>query len=211
MDIVDLLVRVAGWSIQAVGWVWLGTAVWFAARRAGSLWERVRHFLSTFLPEPGMIVGIVVLIVVVYALPRSLWEPVSWSSRVLIAVGSVLVVLSAALMVWARLALGAMWAGRPLIQEEHELRTDGPYRWVRHPIYTGILGTMIGLTLMVGFGAALVILVFVVGWLLWRVRVEDRMLIATFGRSYEEYRAAVPALVPQFRPLARQRVSPGGE
>jgi len=202
MSIIDYLSAAAGWSIDVVGVVWLGTAIWFAAVRQGTLRGKIWHFARTLLPEPWMIVGIIVISVVTGLLPRHIWDPVTWKVEALRAVGSVLIIASAALMVWARLALGTMWAGRPMIQQNHELRTGGPYRLVRHPIYTGLLGIMAGLTLIAGFGSTLITLAFVTAWLLRRVRVEDTMLIATFGDDYRTYRHRVPALVPLARPRA---------
>jgi protein-S-isoprenylcysteine O-methyltransferase Ste14 len=199
MTFTHFLTQLAGWSLDLVGLVWLGTAVWFAAVRRDTVRGRVWHFLRTLLPEPRMIVGIVVLSVATGAVPHSVWATITWQRSAPTAVGTVLVVAGVVLMIWARLALGAMWAGRPMIQEHHELHTDGPYRLVRHPIYTGLLAVMAGLTLIAGFGSTVVILVFVIGWLLWRVRVEDRLLIATFGEQAREYQAAVPALVPGAR------------
>ncbi|MFE3191275.1 methyltransferase family protein [Nocardia sp. NPDC059240] len=195
MDAVDALVRVALWSSQLVWVVWLITAVWFSAVRQDSLGGKVKHFFGTLLPEPWMLVGIVILVVAMSFVPRRVWDPVLWDVRPMSALGAVVIIAGSVLMVWARLALGTMWAGRPMIQEEHELRTGGPYRLVRHPIYTGLLALVGGAALLQG-GPSLVIFAFVLVWLLRRVRVEDRMLIATFGQRYEEYRNAVPALLP---------------
>ncbi|WP_194289697.1 methyltransferase family protein [Nocardia macrotermitis] len=203
MNTLDVLVMLAGWSIDVVGIVWLATAVWFAAVRPGGFWGKVWHFVRTFLPEPWMIAGIIVLSVVIRLLPHGIWDPITWKVGVLRGIGAILVVASAGLMVWARLALGTMWAGRPMIQQDHQLRTGGPYRLVRHPIYTGLIGLMLGLTLIAGFGSSIVLLVFVLGWLLRRVRVEDHMLIDTFGDDYRSYRRRVPALVPFAGPLIR--------
>jgi protein-S-isoprenylcysteine O-methyltransferase Ste14 len=203
MTTLDYLTVAAGVSVDVVGLVWLVTAVWFAAVRSGTPRGKIWHFFSTLLPEPWMIAGLIVIGVVIRLLPRSIWEPLTWKTAVFTTVGSLLIIVSAMLMVWARLALGAMWAGRPMIQQNHELRTGGPYQLVRHPIYTGLLGLMLGVTLLAGLGSTLVQLVFVTAWLLRRVRVEDRMLIATFGADYRAYRARVPALVPLARPVTR--------
>lgn len=205
MNAVDLLVRLAGWSTELVGIVWLVTAAWFAAVKRDSVGGKVRHFFGTLLPEPWMIVGIVVIIVALHLLPHGMWDPITWHVRALVAVGALLVIAGSALMVWARLALGAMWAGRPMIQQEHELRTGGPYQVVRHPIYTGILAIVGGAVVMTG-GSSFVVFAFVLAWLLRRVRVEDRMLVGTFGSNYEDYRHQVPALVPFAPPRARELV-----
>ncbi|WP_330179935.1 isoprenylcysteine carboxylmethyltransferase family protein [Nocardia sp. NBC_01503] len=213
MVIIQLLPAAALASLQVVGIVWLATAVWFAVRRAGTPRDKLWHFARTLLPEPWMLLGLTVLIVIMNLLPGGIWETTTWTNPALAEVGSVFVIGSAALMVWARLALGTMWAGRPMIQQEHELRTGGPYQVVRHPIYTGILGVMTGRMLMAGFGATVVTFVFILGWLLWRVREEDRILIDTFGDRYRSYQQEVGALIPiprrdQVRPRSELRKSP---
>lgn len=196
MVIIHLLPNIAGWSLRAVGIVWLVTAVWFAAQRRDTVRGKLWHFARTLLPEPWMILGLAALIIILNLLPASIWHPISWHNPALTEFGSVLVIASSALMIWARLALGNMWAGRPMIQQEHELRTGGPYQLVRHPIYTGILGVMFGLTLMAGFGPSMVTFAFVLAWLIHRVHEEDRILINTFGNDYRTYQQHVNALIP---------------
>lgn len=190
-------------SLQGVGIVWLLSAVWFAARLRASAWGRVWHFLRTLLPEPWLVVGLPVLLLLLSFVPAEVWRSVTDRQPVVQAVGAALVVASSLLMVWARLVLGDMWAGRPMVQEDHELRTGGPYQMVRHPIYTGFIGAVLGMTMLSGFGELLVVLVAVAGWLLWRVRVEDRMMVAVFGDRYRSYQRRVPALLPVPRGLAQ--------
>lgn len=196
-----LLVQISLWSLRAVGIVWLGTAIWFAARRRATLRGKVAHFFRTLLPEPWLLVCVVILIVGLYLLPASVWSPLLVREPLLRPIGAVIVVVSAALMIWARFALGDMWAGRPMVQEHHQLRTGGPYRLVRHPIYTGMIGVTLGLTLLLYFGPMIPVLVLVVGWLASRVRVEDRMMVATFGDRYRDYQKHVRALIPLPRRL----------
>lgn len=117
---------------------------------------------------------------------------------------------STALLLWARWVLGTMWAGVPTLQEHHELRTDGPYRLVRHPIYTGLLGLVTGSMVARGFGVWVAFLVVAVPWLLRRVRVEDALMARQFGAAYDAYRAEVPALIPRIRPTAHRAGSGHG-
>jgi protein-S-isoprenylcysteine O-methyltransferase Ste14 len=193
-------------SMEIVGVVWLLTAIWFAATMRGTLRAKVWQFLRTLLPEPWMIAGILVLNVGVHVVPADVWRPVTLRRPVWEDLGSLLVVVCSALMVWARLVLGSMWAGRPMVRENHELRTGGPYALVRHPIYTGVIGLALGQTMRSDFGGVSVILVFVLGWLLWRVRVEDEMMLATFGDRYRAYQRSVRAVIP----LPRLRSGAGG-
>jgi len=134
--------------------------------------------------------------VVLRLVPRSFWRSVQWWNPELAVLGTLCVVLSAALMLWARWVIGAMWAGRPLVQEQHELCTAGPYRLVRHPIYTGMAGLALGGTLVAGFGQLLLVLPVTLAFLGWRVRVEDRLMTATFGDRFRAYRGQVRALLP---------------
>jgi protein-S-isoprenylcysteine O-methyltransferase Ste14 len=92
-----------------------------------------------------------------------------------------------------------------MVQEHHELRTDGPYGLVRHPIYTGLLGLITGSMLACGFGVWVAYLAVAVPWLLRRVRVEDDLMAGRFGAAYDAYRARVPALVPWTRPRPTAR------
>jgi protein-S-isoprenylcysteine O-methyltransferase Ste14 len=190
------LVQISSWSVRAVGIVWLGTAIWFAARRPTTFGGKAVHFFRTLLPEPWLLLCLVILILGLFLVPAWVWSPLLVRVPVLRPIGAVVVTVSAALMIWARFALGDMWAGRPMVQEHHELRTGGPYQLVRHPIYTGMIGVALGYTLLLYFGAMIPVLLLVVAWLGWRVRVEDRLMVATFGDRYREYQKRVRALIP---------------
>jgi protein-S-isoprenylcysteine O-methyltransferase Ste14 len=192
----SVLDAVTTWCLQGVGIAWLLAAGYFAVRRDGSVKDRLRQFAVTLLPEPWLIVGAPVVLVVVRLVPRSFWRSAQWWNPELAVLGTLCVALSAALMLWARWVLGAMWAGRPLVQEQHELCTTGPYRLVRHPIYTGMAGLALGGTLVAGFGQLLLVLAVTLAFLGWRVRVEDRLMTATFGDRFRAYRGQVRALLP---------------
>lgn len=99
--------------------------------------------------------------------------------------------------VWARVHLGRNWSGTVTIKEEHELVDDGPYRIVRHPIYTGLLVAFIGCALARdNWGGVLAFLI--VFMALWRkLKLEERWMVETFGDTYIHYRERVPALVPR--------------
>ena len=98
---------------------------------------------------------------------------------------------------WARLHLGALWSGTVTRKEGHHIVDTGPYRFVRHPIYTGIIlasfATAIEKATPVAIaGAATMTL----GWYL-KARLEERFLRDELGReAYGAYAARVPMLVP---------------
>ena len=99
--------------------------------------------------------------------------------------------------VWARIFLGRNWSSAPMIREQHELIRSGPYRLVRHPIYTGILLAMVGTFLANGKVRGLLAVLLV--WLGWTIksRMEEEFMVRTFGARYEEYRRTTGALVPK--------------
>jgi protein-S-isoprenylcysteine O-methyltransferase Ste14 len=111
--------------------------------------------------------------------------------------GLVLLVISTAFTIWARLRLGRMWSASPnMLQEDHELRTEGPYAITRHPIYTGLLGMVLGTVLVDGLGFSLAFLVVGAVFLATRIPIEERLMIKTFPDEYARYRERVPLLVP---------------
>jgi protein-S-isoprenylcysteine O-methyltransferase Ste14 len=99
--------------------------------------------------------------------------------------------------VWARVHLGRNWSSAPTIKEGHQLIRGGPYRFVRHPIYTGILLALVGTVLANGKvrGALAVVLI----WFAWTVksRMEEEFMMRTFGAEYEEYRRTTGGLIPR--------------
>jgi protein-S-isoprenylcysteine O-methyltransferase len=98
--------------------------------------------------------------------------------------------------IWARLTLGENWSSSPTIKQDHALVVRGPYRAVRHPIYTGLLVALLGSALQHGLVRSfLAVLVFGVGlWL--KVSVEEQFMVHRFGEQYLRYRKDVSAVVP---------------
>jgi protein-S-isoprenylcysteine O-methyltransferase Ste14 len=117
--------------------------------------------------------------------------------------GLVVLVTATAFIIWARLALGAMWSVDARVGAEHRLCTDGPFAVTRHPIYTGALGMLLGTTVLAGVGELLVLAP--AAFLLFEVKIrkEELMLVGTFPDEYEAYRRRVPQLVPGLN-LARE-------
>lgn len=110
---------------------------------------------------------------------------------VALAVGSVWM-LTAAII-----TLGKQWSFAARLVDEHRLVTEGPYRVVRHPIYTAMFGMLLATGLAVSHWAALLpsIVVFLIGTLV-RVRSEEKLLREAFGQQFETYARRVPAILP---------------
>jgi protein-S-isoprenylcysteine O-methyltransferase Ste14 len=93
--------------------------------------------------------------------------------------------------------LGKQWAMRARLVEGHKLITDGPYTYIRNPIYTGMLGMLIATGLAMEHFTALIpaVIIFAAGMVI-RVRSEERLLRTAFGEEFEAYARRVPAVLP---------------
>jgi protein-S-isoprenylcysteine O-methyltransferase Ste14 len=101
--------------------------------------------------------------------------------------------------IWARAYLGRNWSGNVTIKVGHELIRSGPYHWVRHPIYSGMILAMIGTAINKGQ-----LLGFIAVVLLWigfslKSKIEEQFMITTFGQEYEQYRQSTGAILPRLR------------
>jgi protein-S-isoprenylcysteine O-methyltransferase Ste14 len=188
------LVALTGTCVVIFVAAWIIGAVYFGLKSPGG-W--VRSLRRTLPRRALLIIGAYVFSLLIRHTPHSFWRHLEYWQPELATLGALIAVASTALLLWARWVLGTMWASIPMVQDHHELRTDGPYRLVRHPIYTGFLGLVIGAMLACGFGVWIVILAAALPWLLRRVQVEDAMMSRQFGASYDAYRARVPALIPR--------------
>jgi len=107
-----------------------------------------------------------------------------------------LAICGVGLSIWARLILGENWSSSPSIKQNHALIVTGPYRVVRHPIYTGFLIALLGSALHHGLVRSfLAVLTCAVGFYL-KVSVEEQFMVQRFGEAYLHYRRNVNALVP---------------
>ncbi|MEO8358973.1 MAG: isoprenylcysteine carboxylmethyltransferase family protein [Vicinamibacteria bacterium] len=100
------------------------------------------------------------------------------------------------LSIWARRALGRNWSGTVAVKEDHELIQSGPYVWVRHPIYSGILLMILGTGLASGRAHGLLAFPIAVSALWLRSRAEERWMGEVFGERYAAYRRKSWALIP---------------
>jgi protein-S-isoprenylcysteine O-methyltransferase Ste14 len=104
---------------------------------------------------------------------------------------------SAWLVIAAARRLGKQWALAARVLEDHALIQEGPYRFVRNPIYTGMFGMLIATGMAVGQWIPLLCasVLFLIGtWI--RIRIEERLLREAFGSRFDDYRRKVPALIP---------------
>jgi protein-S-isoprenylcysteine O-methyltransferase len=116
-------------------------------------------------------------------------------NAVLGSVGVIITGVGLALFVWARQTLGSNWSQTVSAKQGHELVTSGPYRYVRHPMYTGGLVACLGSAIVAG-GAFVFLLVVLTPLFLWRVGAEDKLMTGQFPREYPVYKQSTKALIP---------------
>ncbi len=107
------------------------------------------------------------------------------------------IIVSLWIMAASLRALGKQWSLQARVLENHKLVREGPYRFVRHPIYTGMLGMIVagGLAWSHWSGFLAALLLFAIGTAI-RVRSEERLLREQFGAAFDDYKRSVPAVVP---------------
>ena len=111
-------------------------------------------------------------------------------------VGIAITLLGLGFAVWARVHLGQYWSGRVTIKAGHKLIQTGPYRIVRHPIYTGILLGLVGSAIAVGEVRALMAIVLAAVGIFFKIRVEEKFLLEEFGPAYLQYKKEVKTIIP---------------
>jgi protein-S-isoprenylcysteine O-methyltransferase Ste14 len=110
--------------------------------------------------------------------------------------GSVICVWGLVFTIWARRTLAGNWSNDVTFKRDHELIRTGPYRFVRHPIYTGLLVMAVGTALAVGqLRGPVSVLLFAIGFWI-KLRQEERLLVRHFPDAYPAYQHEVKALVP---------------
>ena len=121
-------------------------------------------------------------------LPESFW--IAEAAALFTAIGI-------AFAIWARWHIGTNWSAEIAIRKDHQLIRTGPYRSVRHPIYTGLLLALLGTGLAVGEYRALVALgTFAVGWTI-KARREEGFLFQQFGPAFEDHKRSTGFFLPR--------------
>jgi protein-S-isoprenylcysteine O-methyltransferase Ste14 len=181
------------WLFPALWLVFI--AFWIAMARGGKVVaERESAFsrLSHYLP---LAIGVYLLAAPHVPIPvlEDRFVPLTlWPVRL----GAALTVAGVAFAIWARMRIAGNWSSDVTLKRDHELIVDGPYAFVRHPIYTGILLGLLGTALAVGEWRALFGVAIAAGAFWRKLTIEEAVMRRQFGEAYARYTERVPALVP---------------
>jgi protein-S-isoprenylcysteine O-methyltransferase Ste14 len=182
----------------AIYLIWI---VWVLSWWAAALWTHPTVKRADLLSEAShrvlTVIGVMLLFGFasgVYDLQYRFWYTLKGAAGWSMAA---LVVLGFAFAWWARLHLGKLWSATVTRKSEHRVIDTGPYRYVRHPIYTGITLSTLATAIVAGtYSAFLGFVLMTAGWY-FKARLEERFLREELGyEAYDSYARSVPMLVP---------------
>lgn len=123
--------------------------------------------------------------------------PSVWILTLIETLGMVLFVVGNILLYWSRIILRRSFRlGGVAPRSEDRLITSGPYRWIRHPMYTSILFMSLGLTFLIQSAFVLVLFILLTVFVILLIPSEDAQLEKSYGPIFSKYRQKVKALVP---------------
>lgn len=177
------------WSLWSIVWWVFARDVKLTARRQAAMPRILNMALlicaAALLGVPHFPVSGLTMRV----LPGAQW-------RVWAALGAVLTLAGQIFTVWARIHLGRNWSGVAAVKADHELITSGPYRWVRHPIYSGLALAFVGTAIALGQWRGMLAVELALIAIGHRIIVEERFTRRQFGDAYDKYAQRVRAFVP---------------
>jgi len=179
----------AMWVIFTLYWLW----GWLRVKSAKRKEPLLPRLLKYWLP----------LAIAIALIGPGDWFGSSWlharmypASVAIAVLGALLTMLGVAFACWARYVLGRNWNSVVQVKQDHELIQSGPYRWVRHPIYTGLLLAFVGTAMAIGEWRGLICVVIVAVSFWFKLKLEERWMRDNFGVAYENYMQRTKALIP---------------
>jgi protein-S-isoprenylcysteine O-methyltransferase Ste14 len=120
-----------------------------------------------------------------------------WDTIIISYIGFILYLTGALLVLVARVQLGRFGTGELITEEDHQLFTEGVYKYIRNPMYSGGLTATIGFCLVFRSIITLIIM-FIYTFVIYRMRIieEERLLLEKFGKEFEEYKMRTKRLFP---------------
>jgi len=185
-------------------WLWLIFALYWLAGAFTAAKVKTRENLLSSLPR-NMVLALAGALLFarwfsIGPLGRRFVPPLPsvWLAGVLLTAAGL------GLAFWARYHLGRNWSSQITLKEGHTLICTGPYKYLRHPIYSGILLAVVGTALTVGRYRALLAVVLALLGFWWKARQEDAWLARAFGEQFERQRQRTGRLLPRLRRAATQ-------
>lgn len=167
------------------------TVIWIA-NAAPTKQKLVSHGLRWWNIVPTASAGILLIVLHTgvadtFAFPRT---------TILGVIADVCAAAGIFVLIWARRELGSAWSATVTIRKDHPLVDTGPYAWVRHPIYSGMLLLCVGTILWIANGLAWLVFVIVTVSLWYKARSEEALLSEFFPEQYAAYQSRTKMMIP---------------
>ncbi|GMA98249.1 isoprenylcysteine carboxylmethyltransferase family protein [Pelosinus sp. IPA-1] len=178
------------WGIFWVYWIIAGIRIRWSVKSENAGQKGISRFLHLFF------------VVLAFWLSLSnynnliLWKIIIIQGQHIKVIGLLLLTLFLAFSIWARIILGRNWSGAIQKVQGQRLVTKGPYKYIRNPIYTGIIGGFIGTFITIGTLASFIGMLLSVAIYILKIIKEENFLVDTFGNEYVEYKKRTWALIP---------------
>jgi protein-S-isoprenylcysteine O-methyltransferase Ste14 len=186
MAAISSYIVVGCWIFFFAYWIISAQQVKATAERQ-SLWASLAHRLP---------LGASYYLLFAWFLPPPMNLSVTSHADWAMAIGSLICVLGLGMTLWARRTLAGNWSSVVTFKQGHELIRRGPYRFVRHPIYTGLLTMCLGSAANIGRLRAWLALPLMLAALAIKLRQEEVLMLQHFPDEYPAYRKQAKALVP---------------
>jgi len=180
------------WQFWGAGIVWVLFSLYWEIAKAGS--KEVKRVESGFSRGVHVFLANIALLLVIAPIQGLGRLMPAWPA--MMTAGVAIEAAGLAFAIWARRHLGRNWSGEITLKVDHQLIRTGPYKRLRHPIYTGLLAMYLGSVLVTGEWLA--VIGFALGAFAYirKLRLEEVNMGAAFGGEYESYRRGSNALVP---------------
>jgi protein-S-isoprenylcysteine O-methyltransferase Ste14 len=194
--------RVTAFAVVVITWLASSAYFFFARRKRPAETEEAKR-------DPASYWGIwiqTVAIVMVWVFHRNDLGPLlpmlsmpQWVHAAILIAAILIAIFSFWLSIASIRTLGKQWTYVARVIEGHRLITEGPYNWVRNPIYLAMFGSLVstGLVFSKWWAFFPAIVIFLIGTQI-RISREEKLLSATFGQEWSDYTRRVPALFPGF-------------
>jgi protein-S-isoprenylcysteine O-methyltransferase Ste14 len=183
-----------------LGWLWAAFGVyWVVAARGGKAAQSTEPQLYRFFRLAILFVTFALLFS-----ERTRIGPLGRrflpQNRAIEGIGFLLALSGMAIAVWARIHLGQYWSDKVVLKVDHQLIRTGPYAYMRHPIYSGVLLAVAGTAQVVGEWRGLLALVILVVNYSIKARREEQILAGAFADTFADHKRRAGFLLPRLRP-----------
>jgi protein-S-isoprenylcysteine O-methyltransferase Ste14 len=175
--------------------LWISWLIYWRVSARNVKQNRWREPLVTQLPHRVPLILAAILLAAPRWLPPALTRRFLPEGNLFLALGIALLAAGLGFSVWARRHLGRNWSSQVVVKEDHALIQSGPYRHLRHPIYTGILLAFLGTAVTIGEWRSLLAFLCAVFAFAVKGRAEEQRMEGIFP-EYRQYRRETAALIP---------------